>query len=160
MPTPVSSAPHTPVSASAAVGCHHCGLHAKFFVSQVSAKGHVTSRGFCLAHALQAGLLQPNAWDLLGPLPSSASLVAAPSCRCGITEAALRKGGRVGCVHCYRVFAHLFRPLLARLHPGTQHTGKCPRRAKASARPAALRARASAPTTRQILAERRSLASR
>lgn len=104
--------------------------------------------------------MHPFAWDLLGKAPAVAPAPVTLACRCGMNEAALRKGGRVGCVHCYRVFASLFRPLLARLHPATAHAGKRPRRAKAAPLPSASRRRTAAPTTRQILAERRALASR
>ena len=43
---------------------------------------------------------------------------------CGLTFAAFRETGRLGCPHCYASFEGHLRGLLRRIHGGTQHVGK------------------------------------
>lgn len=43
---------------------------------------------------------------------------------CGLTFAAFRETGRLGCPHCYATFETHLRGLLRRIHGGTQHVGK------------------------------------
>src|SRR5688572_13390642 len=56
------------------------------------------------------------------PEPSSAS--EATCGFCGLTFAAFRDTGRLGCPHCYATFETHLRGLLRRIHGGTQHVGK------------------------------------
>lgn len=116
--------------AAAQACCHSCGHKATLFVSQVSAAGQVTSQSFCLIHALKAGLLHPKAWDLLDTGRALQQSQPEKACRCGVTESLLKHKGRAGCSQCYRIFAHLFVPLLPKLHSGTVHAGKRPRTAR------------------------------
>lgn len=68
--------------------------------------------------------------DLLAGLGSSESLDSSPSllkCEvCGFTQTDLKKTGRLGCSHCYDVFAGPVVGMLKNMHKGTQHTGKVP----------------------------------
>jgi protein arginine kinase activator len=50
---------------------------------------------------------------------------------CGITYAEFRNQGRLGCPHDYEVFAESLREVIEKVHGGTEHTGKVPRRAGA-----------------------------
>ena len=43
---------------------------------------------------------------------------------CGLTLAAFRETGRLGCSHCYATFDSHLRGVLRRIHGGTQHVGK------------------------------------
>lgn len=43
---------------------------------------------------------------------------------CGLTTAAFKEGGRLGCPQCYSTFDTSLRSLLRRIHGGTQHMGK------------------------------------
>ena len=43
---------------------------------------------------------------------------------CGLTFAAFRETGRLGCPHCYETFEAHLRRLLRRVHGGTKHVGK------------------------------------
>ena len=43
---------------------------------------------------------------------------------CGLTAAAFKEVGRLGCPQCYNTFAQSLRGLLRRIHGGTQHVGK------------------------------------
>ena len=43
-----------------------------------------------------------------------------------MTQSVFRKSGRLGCSHCYVVFADNVSHLLKAMHRGAQHTGKFP----------------------------------
>lgn len=43
---------------------------------------------------------------------------------CGLTFAAFRETGRLGCPHCYVTFEGHLKSLLRRIHGATQHAGK------------------------------------
>ncbi len=45
---------------------------------------------------------------------------------CGLTLAAFRKGGRVGCARCYDAFAEELAPMLQDMHRAGKHVGKVP----------------------------------
>ena len=46
--------------------------------------------------------------------------------RCGLSYAAFRKSGRLGCPGCYDAFREELRPMLQQLHGRTQHAGRRP----------------------------------
>ena len=46
--------------------------------------------------------------------------------QCGLTQIELRKKGRVGCPHCYEVFAADLQNMLERIHGATEHCGRIP----------------------------------
>jgi protein arginine kinase activator len=57
--------------------------------------------------------------------PSGPTSATEVSCAfCGLTFAAFRESGRLGCPHCYASFESHLRGLLRRIHGGTQHVGK------------------------------------
>ena len=45
---------------------------------------------------------------------------------CGFAQADFKKTGRLGCAHCYEVFAEGLGALLKGMHKGTEHRGKVP----------------------------------
>ena len=49
---------------------------------------------------------------------------AGPCAYCGLKLDDFKKTGRLGCSQCYVTFEPHLRPLLRRLHGGTQHVGK------------------------------------
>lgn len=52
---------------------------------------------------------------------------AAITCeQCGMTYGEFRKGGMVGCAHCYSAFHDQMTALLQRIHGNTQHAGRIP----------------------------------
>lgn len=68
---------------------------------------------------------------LMPPIPaqSKAELPSAtePGCpECGLTYAAFKAEGRLGCGHDYEVFRSILEPLLERVHRAVVHTGKLP----------------------------------
>lgn len=75
---------------------------------------------------------------LVGP-PSVAREAACPAC--GITYAAFKAEGRLGCEHDYDAFRSVLEPILERIHRSTAHTGKQPAAARRAAELADLQAR-------------------
>ncbi len=112
------------------IPCCQCSQKAFFHASCVNAHGFVTKKSFCLSHAHQAGLMHPKSWDLLTVTPSKSPAVTEKSCRCGTTESLLQAKGRAGCAHCYRVFAHLFASVVAKVQHAAFHAGKSPSTAR------------------------------
>ncbi len=56
-------------------------------------------------------------------------------CRdCGFGEKDFAKSLRLGCPHCYEVFAPELATFLPRMHVGSTHVGKIPRHAREDAR--------------------------
>jgi protein arginine kinase activator len=55
---------------------------------------------------------------------NDAGSAAGPCPYCGLKLDDFKKTGRLGCSHCYVTFEPHLRPLLRRLHGGTQHIGK------------------------------------
>jgi protein arginine kinase activator len=49
---------------------------------------------------------------------------------CGNSLADFKKTGRLGCSHCYEVFANQMDPMLRSMHKGIKHTGKAPKHFK------------------------------
>ena len=47
---------------------------------------------------------------------------------CGFSQADFKKTGRLGCAHCYDIFAESLASLLKAMHKGTDHVGKVPAR--------------------------------
>lgn len=65
-----------------------------------------------------------SAKSLLMPL----SLSKSKTCpQCGFGSEDLRKTGKLGCPHCYEVFADMLDEVIADCQKGTQHLGKIPR---------------------------------
>lgn len=82
-------------------------------------------------HALQ----KPGSTDILSMISgamaptakASAEAAPAPPCPlCGLTYAAFRTRGRLGCPQCYDTFRAQLEPLLEKIHGSTQHAGKSP----------------------------------
>jgi protein arginine kinase activator len=46
--------------------------------------------------------------------------------RCGLTTEQLKKSGRVGCSHCYKVFSEGLLSIIKAMHKGVSHEGKAP----------------------------------
>lgn len=65
--------------------------------------------------------------DFLAQMGKSGGVETAPATACdfcGLTLAAFKKTGRLGCAHCYSQFEQHLRALLRKLHGGTRHVGK------------------------------------
>jgi len=78
-------------------------------------------------HSLLSGILD---FDTLGN-KSLSNLKPQESLRCdtcGMSYTQFSKIGRFGCSDCYDAFADRLDPLLKRIHGGTVHSGKIPKR--------------------------------
>ena len=71
-------------------------------------------------------ILQSLIGQHVGPLTDELSRLACPCC--GIRYMEFRAAGRLGCPNDYQVFRAGLEPLLQRIHRGTRHQGKRPRR--------------------------------
>lgn len=71
-------------------------------------------------------ILQNLIGQHLGPRMDELARLACPAC--GIRYMEFRAQGRLGCPHDYTVFRSGLDTLLSRIHRGTRHVGKTPRR--------------------------------
>jgi protein arginine kinase activator len=102
----------------------------------------IDEQSLCPTCAESAGYVHPKAAplkispeileDLLGGMKSSPTSEvpetgdACPAC--GLTANQFRSRGRLGCPRCYEMFRDSLLPLLERVHDGTSHRGRCPRK--------------------------------
>lgn len=125
--------------------CQRCGGPATVHVTQVVAKRKREVR-LCDACAKAADLLPPAGTELNLPalvgllmgLPAAGGGLECPDC--GLTYAAFRAEGRLGCPGEYDAFRPALEPLLERIHRGLTHAGKRPRAAARRAERGRLRA--------------------
>ncbi len=116
--------------------CIDCGKTATIFVSEI-VDAKITKCAYCAEHALQAGVLAPASYGLLGSESTEKvgnftlerESLRCPAC--GLRQEDFDKNGRFGCPGCYETFGNLLRPLLLKLHTGSSHRGKIPRKALA-----------------------------
>ena len=76
---------------------------------------------------------QVSVHDFLKNMFSPSAIEPAPkggmACKnCGMTYQDFSRSGKFGCSVCYSSFGNRIEPLLRRIHGGTAHTGKIPRR--------------------------------
>lgn len=98
-------------------------------------------RRLCERHAAEVGL---TGHGIIVPQPAGVAhvvLTAKPAssvlkCQtCGLSFAAFRQHGLLGCPSCYEAFEDKLSPLIERAHQGgTHHIGKTPRRLLAEAK--------------------------
>jgi protein arginine kinase activator len=104
---------------------------ATVFLSQIL-KGEVHKVNLCQACAKAQNVTDPTGFalaEMLWGMGSHESLAQPKekSCpACGLPHHVFRKSGRLGCSHCYQIFADNVGNLLKTMHKGTQHTGKKP----------------------------------
>jgi protein arginine kinase activator len=55
--------------------------------------------------------------------------------RCGLPYSEFERTGRLGCAHCYQEFSNELKPMLQRIHGGSQHVGRTPLRASPAEEP-------------------------
>lgn len=117
------------------IKCSVCGKPADVFVSLVMG-GKVQSVAFCKEHAEEAGVFSASGYGYLDPPSEDNEPQVRPprpgvlQCKvCGFTQDDFEKYGRFGCSSCYETFATALKPLLKKMHIGTSHMGKIPRKA-------------------------------
>jgi protein arginine kinase activator len=110
--------------------CHECGKTAQVHVTWVKA-GQTLVAAFCEEHAAAAGVLDPHGYALLESLGLAPGATADGAVRCPVCDCSQRdfeRQGRLGCPACYGAFAGLLPSILSRIHRGSRHRGKFPRR--------------------------------
>ena len=116
--------------------CINCGKAATVFVSEI-VDAKIRKCAYCAEHALQAGVLAPASYGLLSSVSAEKAgifTLGKESLRCptcSLSQEDFDKFGRFGCPECYETFGDLLRPLLLKLHTGSSHRGKIPRKALA-----------------------------
>ncbi|MEI8294433.1 MAG: UvrB/UvrC motif-containing protein [bacterium] len=105
---------------------------ATVFLTQI-VDGKMQKVNLCEACSKEKGVNDPTGFalaDLLLGLGASQEIPNSPAVLkcpvCGFTQADFKKTGRLGCSHCYSVFADGIAPMLKNMHKGTEHTGKAP----------------------------------
>lgn len=132
--------------------CQHCDKQAVFHITELEGGG-VRELHLCEDHArsyLNQAEPEPGTPDeaeegvptggaLSGPLgvgqtADELALLDQRACdMCGITFFEFRNQGRLGCPHDYVQFEKELEPLIANIHGATEHTGRRPSRAPATA---------------------------
>ena len=64
---------------------------------------------------------------LMGLLEGGGGNVGTSCPKCGLSYAEFRTTGRLGCAVCYEAFGSELKPLLRRIHGGTEHSGGVPK---------------------------------
>ena len=113
--------------------CDNCGSEdAAVRWTQIESN-EMSTYHLCEACAAEKGLETPPEpanfplTDFLAQMGDEPAEEDAPDVQCsfcGLTFAAFRETGRLGCPHCYETFESHLRRLLRRIHGGTQHVGK------------------------------------
>lgn len=85
-----------------------------------------TSNGFSI-HSLLSGLLDLDPAGK-GQNPGAKTAQSLRCEECGMTYSQFSKLGRFGCSSCYKYFSDRLDPLFKRVHGGTSHVGKVPKR--------------------------------
>lgn len=117
--------------------CQKCGKNEATNYYEYNLNGQKTQLYLCPHCAQEMGLQGPGGWANLGMggfgLPSflfsggGPAESPGPSCQCGATAEEVRRTGRPGCPRCYKTFAHLFDPMVRRIHGSAHHTGVTPK---------------------------------
>ncbi len=111
--------------------CAVCKAPATVFVGYISGEKLIQAC-YCHDHAKDMGVLQAAAYGLLdsgdverGPISEKDGLVCPD---CGYTRRLWKHTGRLGCPTCYETFHDDVAALLPRMHRGTEHMGRVPKK--------------------------------
>ncbi|QDV65296.1 UvrB/UvrC motif-containing protein [Crateriforma conspicua] len=125
--------------------CHYCEKPATFHITELTGDDGPQVMHLCELHAKQflqkesasptASLAGVIAKQLhLGQTKEEIEQLDQKECPvCGISFFEFRNSGRLGCPYDYVHFEADLKPLLINIHDATEHTGKRPRRAAATA---------------------------
>ena len=119
--------------------CDLCEAEATVHETQI-VNGQVMVRRLCERHAAEVGLTGmagvPSSGSaatvVLNVQQQAGTVLKCPTC--GLSYAAFRQHGLLGCSQCYEAFEDKLAPLIERAHQGgTHHIGKTPKRMLAAA---------------------------
>ena len=120
------------------VKCDLCDAEATVHETQI-VNGQVRVRRLCERHAAELGLTGVGSAPVSGAGSTVVLSMNKPGTTlrcgsCGLSYAAFRQNGLLGCSNCYEVFEDKLTPLIERAHQGgTHHIGKTPVRMLAAA---------------------------
>jgi len=111
--------------------CSHCQKPATIHLTQII-NNQIKKLDFCESCPHQKGVTDPAGFSLTELLaqseqdlaPSPQSELTCPSC--GFSPGDFKQHGRFGCPDCYDSLAEFIEPMLAKMHRGTNHSGKVP----------------------------------
>jgi protein arginine kinase activator len=111
--------------------CEKCHTaEATVFLTQI-VEGEMRKIDLCEKCAREMGVNQAAGFSLTDLLLKGAAVEPSDKIKncpvCGFSELELRKTGRLGCPHCYEVFADVIKPAIQDAQRATHHTGKIPR---------------------------------
>src|SRR5204862_3716792 len=99
-------------------------------------EGKTKKVDLCEACSKEKGVDDPTGFSLadlllgLGAAQEMAQAAAGSDLKCpscGVTQAAFKKSGRLGCADCYSTFAEGLEAVRKSVHKGTKQVGKAPR---------------------------------
>lgn len=112
--------------------CNKCGkvtasVHYKQIINGKQTELYLCPQCANSINALGFDDFLPN---LFGKVMKPQSAPSAECKKCGMTLSQFTHGGRLGCSECCKAFQQYLTPTLKRLHGGSTHTGKTPKKIK------------------------------
>ncbi len=111
--------------------CSHCQKPATIHLTQII-NNQIKKLDFCEGCPHQKGVTDPAGFSLTELLAQSEADLSSfrgdeRSCpSCGFSPGDFKKRGRFGCPDCYESLEDYIKPMLEKMHRGTQHNGKVP----------------------------------
>lgn len=112
--------------------CEECQKNPASVVITVMTGNETTTRHLCQAcvenmeKSFAKGDMSSFLSSLLNILSKQPKEEAIKCDVCGLSYEEFQNSGKLGCAHCYDVFADQLKPLLLRVHGRSQHAGRVP----------------------------------
>jgi protein arginine kinase activator len=116
--------------------CYFCGKPATVHFTQII-NNKILKMNLCEECARKYGIGEPPSFslsdilsktDLFGETPEETEATC-PECGFALSDAHFKKGGLLGCPHCYEAFRETLAGVMKDLHQGATHQGKVPHNA-------------------------------
>lgn len=113
--------------------CEECKKNPATVVITVMTGNETTTRHLCqecvekIETSFAKGDMSSFLSSLLSILSKEPKEEAVRCDVCGLTYEEFQNSGKLGCAHCYEVFAGKLKPLLLRVHGRSQHAGRVPK---------------------------------
>lgn len=122
--------------------CDECGKNPAIFSVTITSGGGTSVRHLCsdcmkkMEATFSQGTFHSFLSSILGMLGTTQQEKDERICsRCGLHYSEFERTGRLGCAHCYQEFSNELKPMLQRIHGGSQHVGRTPLHASPSEEP-------------------------
>lgn len=113
--------------------CDECGKNPAIFSVTITSGGGTSVRHLCsdcmkkMEASFSQGSFHSFLSSILGMLGTAQQEKDERICnRCGLPYSEFERTGRLGCAHCYQEFSNELKPMLQRIHGGSQHVGRTP----------------------------------